>query len=579
MPHPRAVLPLVLITLAACTDTTVKVYNTAPTVSITSPEDGSIYQPGTLVEVYGLTRDSQQDPSTLLVTLSSSLDGELGTITPDSEGITYTALSTLSAGLHALTMTAFDDAGESGQATVSVEMSYGGQVVGAPELILIGPANDTKYGANDSIIMVATATDDEQPWETLFASVVSDQNGLIWEGYPASNGAITAELPWPLLEGYHTLTMTIEDDDGNIDDATVLIEILPDGRPTVEILSPKTGSKTLTTATTLLEGVVVDDVSDPDSMTCTWASNLMGTLASGSPDSSGYCGAGITFTEGTHVITLLAMDEEGNEGSATVNLIVTDPLNTDDDFDGMTENGGDCNDADSTIYYGAPEACDAKDNDCDGLVNETFTDTYDSGSSSNNAISSAYSLADRRPSERDAKPTSASRRSPTDPQTSSRLGGLARDQQRRTDHRPLVEPIGADTRAGRAKPRSRQELGEDPHVEDMQTVALRSGTQSPPLRRGDRRPTRRPLRGLAAWRETNNAAPTTARSSSRSAPTPGQVAQSREGAKSSAKTPTSRTCRPSPLERDAKPTSASRRSPTDPQTSSRLGEDLGPGTR
>ena len=97
----------------------------------------------------------------------------------------------------------------------------------------------------------------------------------------------------------------------------------------------------------------------------------------------------------------------------------------------------------------------------------------------------------------------------------------------------------------------------------MQTVALRSGTQSPPLRRGDRRPTRRPLRGLAAWRETNNAAPTTARSSSRSAPTPGQVAQSREDAKSSAKTPSSRTCRPSPLERDAKPTSLALRRPGD----------------
>jgi hypothetical protein len=65
---------------------------------------------------------------------------------------------------------------------------------------------------------------------------------------------------------------------------------------------------------------------------------------------------------------------------------------------------------------------------------------------------------------------------------------------------------------------------------------------------------------LASWRETNNAAPTTARSSSRSAPTPGQVASSREAAKSSAKTPTSRTCRPSPLERDALPTSASPRS-------------------
>ncbi|MBK7755094.1 MAG: hypothetical protein IPI35_01505 [Deltaproteobacteria bacterium] len=201
MPHPRAVLPLVLITLAACTDTTVKVYNTAPTVSITSPEDGSIYQPGTLVEVYGLARDSQQDPSTLLVSLSSSLDGELGTITPDSEGITYTALSTLSAGLHALTMTAFDDAGESGQATVSVEMSYGGQVVGAPEVILIGPAEGQEYAGDEVVTVVATATDDEQSWDTLVASVVSSRDGLIWTGNPATSGAISADLP-VMTEGF-----------------------------------------------------------------------------------------------------------------------------------------------------------------------------------------------------------------------------------------------------------------------------------------------------------------------------------------------------------------------------------------
>lgn len=393
MPHLRAALPLLLISLAACTDTTVKVYNTAPTVSITSPEDGSIYQPGTLVEVYGLARDSQQGPETLLVSLSSSLDGELGTLTPDSEGITYAALSTLSAGLHALTLTAFDDAGESGQATVSVEMSYGGQVVGAPEVILIGPAEGETYSGDEVVTVVATATDDEQSWDTLVASVVSSRDGLIWTGNPATSGAISADLP-EMSEGGHALTLTIEDSDGNIDQATVSIEILPDGRPTVEILSPKSGTKTLTTSTTLLEGVVVDDVSDPDSMTCTWASDLMGVLASGSPDSSGYCGAGVSFTEGTHVITLLAIDEEGNEGSATVNLVVTDPLNNDDDFDGMTENAGDCNDADATIYLGAAEACDAKDNDCDGLVNETFTDSYDSGSSSNDSISTAYSLGE-----------------------------------------------------------------------------------------------------------------------------------------------------------------------------------------
>ncbi|MDP6934879.1 MAG: putative metal-binding motif-containing protein, partial [Myxococcota bacterium] len=38
----------------------------------------------------------------------------------------------------------------------------------------------------------------------------------------------------------------------------------------------------------------------------------------------------------------------------------------DDDGDGMTENDGDCDDSDSTVYKYAPELEDALDNDCDG---------------------------------------------------------------------------------------------------------------------------------------------------------------------------------------------------------------------
>jgi sugar lactone lactonase YvrE len=56
---------------------------------------------------------------------------------------------------------------------------------------------------------------------------------------------------------------------------------------------------------------------------------------------------------------------------------------TDDDGDGLSENQGDCNDTDDTIYPGAPEVCDSKDNNCHGdsgygTVDEdcAFLETY-----------------------------------------------------------------------------------------------------------------------------------------------------------------------------------------------------------
>ena len=42
----------------------------------------------------------------------------------------------------------------------------------------------------------------------------------------------------------------------------------------------------------------------------------------------------------------------------------------DSDGDGWTVEQGDCSDVDSTVFPDAPEECDQKDNDCDGIVDE-----------------------------------------------------------------------------------------------------------------------------------------------------------------------------------------------------------------
>jgi hypothetical protein len=46
----------------------------------------------------------------------------------------------------------------------------------------------------------------------------------------------------------------------------------------------------------------------------------------------------------------------------------------DNDGDGYTLQEGDCSDADATIYPGATEYCDDKDNDCDGAIDENAAD-------------------------------------------------------------------------------------------------------------------------------------------------------------------------------------------------------------
>lgn len=51
----------------------------------------------------------------------------------------------------------------------------------------------------------------------------------------------------------------------------------------------------------------------------------------------------------------------------------------DDDGDGLGEAAGDCDDTDRTVYPGAPEQCNGKDDDCDEIVDEGTLCSDDDG--------------------------------------------------------------------------------------------------------------------------------------------------------------------------------------------------------
>ena len=86
--------------LTACTSQELSKFNSAPSVTIIAPEDGSYVDPDGLVEFIAQAGDGQTDPPDLGVLWTSDVDGVLDETPPDPTGKIYFATNTLTAGPH-----------------------------------------------------------------------------------------------------------------------------------------------------------------------------------------------------------------------------------------------------------------------------------------------------------------------------------------------------------------------------------------------------------------------------------------------------------------------------------------------
>ncbi len=373
----------------ACTDAGVQSYNTPPAVSIVSPEDGAVADPGSLVELYGVARDAQTTYKELQITWESSLDGVFDTEVPDTNGDMHLAKNDLSPGLHVITLVATDIAGDSASVSIGLQIGDAANQEGAPTIVLINPNEGEQVGSSATINLLGTVTDDIDSPDTLPVEVLDDPDGILWTGYATATG--TLEVPFqPHTLGIHTLSVSAIDSEGKKGTATVSFEVVQDNVPLVNIGAPGDGDWFDTVDSVTFRGNVSDDTTAKELLAVSWTSDIQGALSTAIPDSNGDTTFATTLLGGTHVVTLTATDLDGNIGRDSLVVNIDDPLARDDDGDGYTEYGGDCDDTDDTLSPGEVDICDAIDNDCDGMLNDPYWDTYEP----NNTMATAYNLGD-----------------------------------------------------------------------------------------------------------------------------------------------------------------------------------------
>lgn len=295
---------------------TLAVYNSPPSVTLSSPADGSEFDEGTTITFEALVADSNDADDTLTVRWSGDSAGTFEGEWLVVGGVARFETANLEGGLnHTITCTVTDPKAESAQASVTVTVI---DRPDAPEIILVRPLDGDEYLIDAEVEFVARVEDANDPPQDLVVQFRSDIDGVFCDPLPDAIGE--ARCRETLSVGRHLLTYSVTDTDGFVTEAT--------------------GYMTITSKDA--DGDGYDSV------------DYGGTDCDDS-NASVYPGA-------TEVCDEIDQDCD--------TVIDEDTVCTDDDGDGYSENEGDCDDTLTSAYPGAPELEDAVDNDCDGLIDE-----------------------------------------------------------------------------------------------------------------------------------------------------------------------------------------------------------------
>ena len=316
--------------------------NSAPTVSISSPSNNSVFETGDAISFNASATDEEDGDISSDITWSSSIDGNLGT------GASVNS-SSLSVGTHTITATVTDSLNASGSASLTVVVNA------APVLAEISSQ--------------ATASASEQYSSSYAAAeMIDDDTGQFWASrYNPSN--VWVQLEWSETQAIRELTINWHSSyyagnfvvqaringswvdqtsslSGNSSENIVDLNVSTDAlrinlsnrtgnfygirelhvkaetnsAPSVNISEPTNGTSIIV-GNSLTFTANANDAEDGDlSSSITWASSIDGSLGSGNSISA-------NLSVGTHTITASVSDSNGTSGNASITVTVNEVPN------------------------------------------------------------------------------------------------------------------------------------------------------------------------------------------------------------------------------------------------------------
>lgn len=294
--------------LAAQTSITVTVVpvggNHPPVATITAPASGSSTKQGQPVTLQGGATDVEDGAlGGAALVWTSSKDGTLGT------GASLTT-STLSRGLHTITLTATDSGGAKG--TAQILLSVVSATNQPPVATITAPASGATFQSGTAVTFTGSATDPEDgPLSGASLAWSSSLDGALGTG-----GTVTKTT---LSAGTHLIVLAATDSAGDVGGASVSITVLPPNHPPVVTITAPAGGSSFTQGTTVGFRGTAQDPEDGalTGQALTWTSSLDGQLGHGdSLDTA-------SLQVGTHQISLSAIDSGGATGSASIAITVT----------------------------------------------------------------------------------------------------------------------------------------------------------------------------------------------------------------------------------------------------------------